>query len=140
MPQISHQKRHARSHRFHLAFYLVVALSVLAGAGVLEHVADAAPLRVRVRGSAKLVARASRDQVAGQGGVSELVLSGSLADDAGQPLALQQVSIRVTRETDPHDANVADGIRHAHACGSSSDSVPSTPASRPTAWGVSVSG
>ena len=90
---------------------------------------SAAPLRVRVRGTAKLVARASRDQAPGQApGVSNLVLSGTLSDDAGDPLALQSVTIRVSRETDPHDASVAEAMRAAHGCDRAPD--PAQPAQR----------
>jgi 5-hydroxyisourate hydrolase-like protein (transthyretin family) len=99
--------------------------------------ADAAPLRVRVRGAAKLSARASRDQAQG---VNELVLSGSLVDDAGQPLPVQNVTIRVTREADPRDPHVAEGMRGARGCDRSADSAPAGPRRGPTAWGVRVQG
>lgn len=103
--------------------------------GLVSATAGAAPLRVRVRGAAKLSARASRDQAVGLPGISELVLSGSLTDDAGQPLAFQSVIVRVTREADPHDPRVADGLRAAHGCDKSVDVVHPT-----NAWGVTVGG
>jgi hypothetical protein len=102
--------------------------------------ADAAPLRIRVRGAAKLTARATRDQAPNQpAGINDLVLSGTLTDDAGQPLPLQSVTIRVKREVDPHDPRVAEGMRAAHGCDKSADAPPSAPPRRaPTAWSVRV--
>src|SRR4051812_34004310 len=101
MLQTSHSKRHARERRplrtwgrllaRRVAWRLFIVLGVLGVVGTLAGDTDAAPLRVRVRGSAKLAARASRDQIVAQTGASELVLSGSLTDDAGQPLPLQPV-------------------------------------------------
>ncbi|MBX3223207.1 MAG: carboxypeptidase regulatory-like domain-containing protein [Labilithrix sp.] len=117
--------------------------------------ADAAPLRVRVRGAAKLSARASRHVApvdvrgAAEGGsppapgTNELLLSGSLTDDAGEPLALQRVVIRVTKEADPHDARTAAGIAGARGCDRAADPTPGAPSGArrgPTAWGVAVSG
>jgi hypothetical protein len=92
-----------------------------------------------VRGAAKLVARASRDQVVGQVGVNELVLSGTLSDDAGQPLSLQAVTVRVTREADAHDPRVADGLRGAHGC-DKSDGTGAAPRRAASAWGVATQG
>lgn len=80
-----------------------LAVALVAGASSAEG------LRIRVRGSAKIAARATRDQ-------GELVLAGSLADDAGQALANQAVTIRVTREADPRDPAVAEALRKAHVC------------------------
>lgn len=76
--------------------------------------ASAQGLRIKVRGSAKITARAARDQ-------GELVLSGTLTDDAGQPLVGQPLTARVTREADPADPRVAEGIRAARGCDRSVD-------------------
>jgi hypothetical protein len=92
--------------------------------------ADAAPLRVRVRGTAKLTARTSRDQTAA--GINELVLTGSLTDDAGQPLPLQKVTIRVVREAVPNDERVAEALRTPRGC--------ETAGRGPTAWAVQAGG
>lgn len=86
-----------------LTIFATVALVLATGTSSAEG------LRIRVRGTAKIAARASRDQ-------GELVLSGSLADDAGQPLTNQSLTIRVRREADPRDANVAEALRKARVC------------------------
>ncbi|MDB4935985.1 MAG: hypothetical protein JWP87_2957 [Labilithrix sp.] len=83
-------------------------------------------IRIRVRGSAKIVAHATRDQ-------GELILSGSLVDDAGQPIPAESVTIHVTRESDPRDAKVIEGLRAARTCDRSTDRPP-------TAYGVRVVG
>ena len=88
--------------------------------------ARAEGIRIRVRGSARIVAHASRDQ-------GELVLSGSLVDDAGQPLPAEKVTIHVTRESDPRDAKVIEGLRAARTCDRNTDRPP-------TAYGVRVVG
>lgn len=129
--------RRQRSARSVAWFLLVLACSTLL-LGSFQ-IVEAAPLKVRVRGAAKLVARASRDQVVGQPGVNELVLSGTLSDDAGQPLALQAVTVRVTREADAHDPRVADGLRGAHGC-DKSDGTGAAPRRGATAWGVTTQG
>lgn len=76
---------------------------------------DAAPLRVRVRGAAKISARAWREQFTSS---IDLVLSGTLTDDAGEAMPNTSVAIRVVRETDAHDARVAQNLRGAHTCNS----------------------
>lgn len=81
-----------------------------------------------MRGTAKLTARASREQPTP--GVNALVLSGALTDDAGKPLALQKVNVRVTRETDPHDERVAEALRAPHGCDTAHE----------TSWGVQAGG
>lgn len=86
--------------------------------------ADAAPLKVQVRGTATLTARASRDNPTG--GDSDLVLSGALTDDAGQALASQRVSVRVARAAVPHDEQVVEALRAPRGCD----------ARRDRAWGV----
>lgn len=83
-------------------------------------------IRIRVRGTAKIVSRASRDQ-------GELILSGSLVDDAGQPLAAESVLIHVRRESDPRDPKVIEGLRAARTCDRTTDRPP-------TAYGVRVVG
>ena len=83
-------------------------------------------IRIRVRGSAKIVAHASRDQ-------GELILSGSLVDDAGQPLPAEKVTIHITRESDPRDPKVIEGLRAARTCDRSTERPP-------TAYGVRVVG
>ncbi len=90
----------------------------------------AAPLRVRVRGTAKISARASRDLTAT--GINELVLSGTLSDDAGQPLPAQKVSIRIAREAAPNDERVMEALRTPRGC--------DTGGHGPTSWSVEASG
>lgn len=121
---------------------LFVVLAILVGSVTALDVAEAAPVRVRVRGTAKLVARGSRYPSPGdQQGLSELLLSGSLLDDAGHPLATQAITVRVTREANPHDVIVEEGIRGAHGCDRPSDSAPAPPPRRgPTSWAVRVVG
>src|SRR5689334_23200878 len=92
---------------------VVVMAAVLTSLGAVG-VAQAQGLRIKVRGSAKITARAARDQ-------GELVLSGMLTDDAGQPLTAKTVTARVTRESDPSDPHVAEGIRAARGCERSAD-------------------
>jgi hypothetical protein len=106
-----------------VAFFAVLALAITA---------SAAPVKVRVRGSAKLTAHAARDQVANGG--SELVLSGALTDDAGQPLGLQNVTVRIEREANPHDSRVAEAIRAARGC------EPAAEHRGAPAWAVRASG
>ncbi len=86
-------------------------------------------MKVRVRGTAKLTAHASREQQPTLG-LSDLVLSGSLSDDAGQPLSLQKVNVRVTRETDPHDERVVEALKAPRGCDSA----------RVTTWGIQPGG
>ena len=92
----------------------------------LGSVARADGIRIRVRGTARIVAHASRDQ-------GDLVLSGSLLDDAGQPLPGETVTIHVARESEPRDARVIEGVRAARSCDRSTDRAP-------TAYGVRVVG
>lgn len=106
----------------------VVCLGVVAWAlsFPLAATARAEGIRIRVRGTAKIVAHASRDQ-------GDLVMSGSLVDDAGQPLFAEKVTIHVARESDPRDAKVIEGLRAARTCDRSTDRPP-------TAYGVRVVG
>ena len=83
----------------------------------LARPADAEGLRIRVRGTGRLTAHASRDQ-------GDLILSGSLADDAGQPLAGESVVIHVTPESDVRDPRVAEGVRRARGCDRATDRPP----------------
>jgi len=105
-----------------------LCLAVLAWAVGLPFPAAARAdgVRIHVRGTARIVARASRDQ-------GELILSGSLVDDAGQPLPSESVTIHVARESDPRDPNVIEGLRAARSCDRSTDRPP-------TAYGVRVVG
>jgi len=107
---------------------LVVWLGVVAWAlsFPLASIAEADGVRIRVRGTAKIVARASRDQ-------GDLILAGTLVDDAGQALPAEKVTIHVTRESDPRDAKVIEGLRGARSCDRSADP-------RPTAYAVTVVG
>src|SRR5262249_24904861 len=116
-----------------VVFFIMVALLAV------EPTAEAAPMRIRVRGAAKLTARASREQ-GPTPGVSDLVFSGSLTDDAGQPLPVQKVTIRVMREADARDARVAEGLRAAHGCDRSADASVEGPRRGPTSWSVLVTG
>ncbi|HVJ93369.1 MAG TPA: carboxypeptidase regulatory-like domain-containing protein, partial [Labilithrix sp.] len=72
-----------------------------------------------MRGVAKLTARASRDQSALGG--SELVFGGTLVDDAGQPLAQQVVTIRITHETLPNDPRLLEALKMPRGCQQSGD-------------------
>ena len=92
----------------------------------LAATARAEGIRIRVRGTARIVAHATRDQ-------GELILSGSLLDDAGQPLPAETVAIHVVRESDPRDAKVIEGLRAARSCDRGSDRPPA-------AYGVRVVG
>lgn len=83
----------------------------------LDSVARADGIRIRVRGTARIVAHATRDQ-------GDLVLSGSLLDDAGQPLPGETVAIHVARESDPRDARVIEGLRAARSCDRNTDRPP----------------
>lgn len=105
-----------------------------------------------MRGAAKLNARASRvaspaapgdartPADGGAPGVNELLLSGTLTDDAGQPLPLQPVVVRVVKETDAHDARTAEAIAGARGCDTTAGPTPGAPRRGPTAWGIAVSG
>lgn len=97
------------------------ALSLL-----LATTAQAQGIRIRVRGSAKIVAHATRDQ-------GELIFSGALLDDAGQPLPAETITIHVVRESDPRDARVIEGLRAARSCDRSTDRPPA-------AYGIRVVG
>lgn len=99
--------------------------------------ARAQSIKIRVKGSAKISAHAARDASpptnAPPDGLVDLVLSGSLADDAGEPLAGEHVRIKVSRESDPRDARTAEGIRGARSCDRDTDRPP-------TAYAVRVEG
>lgn len=60
-------------------------------------------------------------------------MSGSLLDDAGQPLAAESVTIHVTRESNPRDEESIAGLRAARSCDRSTDRPP-------TAYAVRVVG
>lgn len=112
-----------------------LARLALFGLGLLTYVgtstqAFAAPLKVRVRGAARLSARAARDQT--NAAASELVLSGSLTDDVGTPLPMRRVSVRVVREGAPDDDRVAEALQHPRGCDNAGRG--------PTAWAVVASG
>ena len=53
------------------------------------------------------------------------MLSGSLVDDAGQPLAAESIAIHVVRESDPRDPKAVEGLRAARACDRGADRPPS---------------
>ena len=113
----------------HRILHIALCLAAFACAFVYapcERVASAEGLRIRVKGSAKILARAARDQ-------GDLILSGALSDDAGQPLAGEAVVIHVARESDPHDASEAAALRVARGCDRAADRPP-------TAYGVRTQG
>ena len=87
------------------------------------------PLVIKVRGTGRIEARASRIE-------GETVLSGSLVDDAGQPLVGQTLTVLVTRDSDPRDPSTANGVRGARGCERSADRG----GRGPTAYGVRVAG
>lgn len=85
---------------------------------LVSDIAAAAPLKVRVRGAAKISARGWREQTGDSPARVELVLSGTLNDDAGEAIPNANVVVRVVRETDAHDVGVAEGLRAARTCDS----------------------
>ena len=107
--------------------FLASVLCVVCALFLLTYVEAAhAQARIHLRGTAKISAHATRDQ-------GELVLSGTLVDDAAQPLGGQSVSIVVKRQADANDAKVIAGLRAARGCDTSAD--------RPQmAYGVHVAG
>lgn len=107
-------------------FFVALVTMVIALTGIATGDARAQGVRIRVRGTARIVAHAARDQ-------GELVLSGSLVDDAGQPLPSESVTIHVTRESDPRDPRVIEGLRAARTCDRATDRPP-------TAYGVRIVG
>ena len=96
----------------------IVLIALIAGVLVSDSSALAAPLKVRVRGAAKISARGWREQTSDSPSRVELVLSGTLNDDAGEAIPNAVIVIRVARETDPHDVRVAEGLRAARTCDS----------------------
>lgn len=96
---------------------VLLALCALAIVASVARPAAAQSIRIKVRGTAKITARAARDQ-------GELVLSGALVDDAGEPLAGQTVTIHVAREGEPNDPKVAEGLRAARACDRATERAP----------------
>lgn len=87
------------------------ALTVAAFACVTSGAAHASAegLRVRVRGSGHVSSHATRS-----GG--ELVFSGVLADDAGEPIANERVTVRIEDE-EKGTADLAEHLQAAHTCG-----------------------
>lgn len=83
--------------------------------------------RVRVRGSAKLTARATHDA-----GSRELLLTGQLTDDAGQSLPLETVRVHLAHDTDPADSHGLPALAHARRCEAATG--------RPSAGGVQPAG
>ena len=80
---------------------VAMAMLVLVHVLVFHGEARAEGLRIHVRGTAKITARASRDQ-------GDLVMSGALTDDAGQPLPSQEITVHVARESDAKDARASE--------------------------------
>ena len=107
-------------------YFTAIASVVCALSLLLATTAQAQGIRIRVRGSAKIVAHATRDQ-------GELIFSGALLDDAGQPLPAETITIHVVRESDPRDARVIEGLRAARSCDRSTDRPPA-------AYGIRVVG
>ena len=70
-----------------------------------------AATRIHVRGQAKIEMHAGRD-------TGDLVLSGALLDDTGQPLAKEAVSVTLARDGDPKQLVVFDEAHAARGCGS----------------------
>jgi len=108
---------------------LEVCAWVMLGASPRAH---AQGMKIRVRGTAKIVTHASRDASSSGDGLVDLVLSGSLADDAGQPLPNESVTIHVKRESDPKDPTAARGLRGARSCDRGTDRPPVAYAVRST--------
>ena len=107
-------------------YFTAIASVVCALSLLLATTAQAQGIRIRVRGSAKIVAHATRDQ-------GELIFSGALLDDAGRPLPAETITIHVVRESDPRDARVIEGLRAARSCDRSTDRPPA-------AYGIRVVG
>ena len=95
--------------------WAIVLMAILTSVLVCD-ISSAAPLKVRVRGAAKISARGWREQTGDSPARVELVLSGTLNDDAGEAIPNANVVIRVVRETDAHDVRVAEGLRAARTC------------------------
>lgn len=97
-----------------LLFFYLLALVFL---GTIATTAHADGVRIHVHGSGRLTAHAARDQ-------GDLVFSGSLVDDAGEPLPNEQVQITIARESDPRDQGVAEGLRGARGCERNAERTP----------------
>lgn len=95
-----------------VSFNRVLARALVAtmcACAVGEGTAHADPLRIRVRGGARIEARATRS-----GG--ELVLSGALLDDMTQPLPNQPVEVLFRPEAATQLADVSAAVRGARLC------------------------
>lgn len=103
----AHSYRRAYRRAHHRANRVLAALAFACAAfGVAR--ADAEGLRLRVRGSGRVSSHASRSE-------GELVFSGTLTDDASQPLAKERVTVRIEEE-EPGVADLAERLRAAHTC------------------------
>ncbi|AKU99971.1 hypothetical protein AKJ09_06635 [Labilithrix luteola] len=117
MTPIGSGRRHAAPFVRFFAFLLFLGTALT---GVTwQRAAGADGVRIHVHGSGRLTAHAARDQ-------GDLVFSGSLVDDAGEPLPNEQVQIQISRESDPHDPAVAEGLRAARGCERTAERTPGT--------------
>lgn len=106
-----------------------LTVALVCAAVVDAATAHADGLRLRVRGAARITAHASRDASDTEDGLVELVLSGTLSDDAGRPVHAQPVTATVTLA----GGGAAAGLRGARSCDSGSGRPP-------TAYAVRVTG
>src|SRR5579883_1756615 len=99
-PQHTRTASHASDARpWRVALCVCVLLSAYASARAPHADASGAP-RVRVKGSARVDAHASRER-------ARVALSGSVLDDAGRPIPAARVTIGVTRAPDGAPATTA---------------------------------
>lgn len=106
------------ARRLHVAASLLFSiLAVLTVLSLPVRIAHADGVRIHVHGSGRLTAHAARDQ-------GDLLFSGSLVDDAGEPLPNEQVQITIARESDPRDPGVAEGLRAARGCERTAERTP----------------
>ncbi len=76
-----------------------------------------AGMKIRVRGSGKIEARAARSE-------GQLILSGVLVDDAQQALAGETVTVLLNRDSDARDPTTAEALRAARGCDRTADAPP----------------
>ncbi len=108
----------------------------IGSAGVAAWLLTAAPTiagpRVDVRGSARFEVQATRDTGPGLPGQGELVLRGTLTDDAGEPLARERIQVGLEHVGYPRDPQVEDALRTSRPCDPAN--VSDRPATNEAAW------
>jgi len=94
-----------------VAVFAFLALLAFAGS------ARADGVRIRIRGTSIITAQASQDH-------GDLLLSGSLVNDANEPLVGETITVHIVRESSPHDPAVGDALASARDCETDSDRTP----------------